>query len=72
MVEAELLLLGVVHEVSLLGEGPVVVPGELVRHQTAGLDDAAGVLEPIDQRPRRQRGPTLPTEPPGLVTPPRR
>src|SRR5262245_57036162 len=53
-VEAELLLLDVVHEVPLVGEGPVVVPGELVQLETAGLADAEGVLEQIDQRLKRQ------------------
>src|SRR5262249_41783605 len=53
-VEAELLLLDVVHEVPLVGEGPVVVPGELVQLETAGLADEEGVLEQIDQRLKRQ------------------
>lgn len=48
-IEAELLL-DVVHEVSRIGEGTVVVPGELVQHQTAGFADAQRVLEQIDQR----------------------
>src|SRR5262249_61004314 len=53
-VEAELLLLDVVHEVPLVGEGPVVVPGELVHLETAGLADAEGGLEQIDQSLKRQ------------------
>ena len=47
------MLVDVIHEVPPVGEGPVVVPGELVQHQTAGFADAIGVLEQIDQCLRR-------------------
>jgi hypothetical protein len=53
-VEAELVLLDVVHEVPLVGEGPVGVPGELGQHQTAGFADAAGVLERNNHHLRRR------------------
>jgi hypothetical protein len=43
----------VVHEVPLVGEGPVVVPRELVQHHAAGFADAQRVLEQIDHDVKR-------------------
>ena len=49
------MLLDIVHELPLIGEGPVVVPAELFQHQTSGFADAEWLLEDFDQRLGRQR-----------------
>ena len=49
-VEIEPVLVGVVHELPLIGEGAVVVSGELFQPQTPRFTDAERLLEEIDKR----------------------
>ena len=51
----DVVLLHVLHELPLIGEGAVVVSCKLFQHRTSGLADAKRVLEQIDERLGRQR-----------------
>ena len=51
----ELVLVDVGHELPLVGEGSVVVAGDLFQHQTSGVPDAERLLQDFDRRLSRQR-----------------